>query len=522
MALQIDHGVPVDLSHLHVLPSTPASSFSMTGRELSSILRPPRPPESPMSPTMTQGSTVPAYSFDGIFLEETTKFSDIVPGVGAHTGIISHTQHAQVLNQLHAARSRIQALEVLNVQVSASVTAMEKAYTILVQAQPALLQASQVALDPFAFKLDPGLSGDGKSVSAPRIHDPVKHKNIRFWEFKTYKPYRKRGVNRHHGQSKDKVDIYLERLDGTTISHPEYSDLRHVFRRHVNTLQQYGHAVSSWSGLNKEAHDYICNGMRRVFDGFEYCDNGKWKLNLFGTLVYPDIIRERDGCERDGHEVSESEKWATNISRTDTNHMSVRESTRSDIPASSPTTTAAATTIPSSLCTISQLPVQDAALPTESGAGTEKDGMTRHEEDGDDDFATNHENMPTVQTRRAVISSGFETSTLQHTAPTDVRETGGQPGRSWWGEAACPEIVSGGAEVARESPSAEVAVSAVSKRPSHRVDGLPATNMSSPGFNLIASGVECYHEFVHAVFALVETVPYFFVPDEETLSTLDV
>ncbi len=142
-----------------------------------------------------------------------------------------------------------------------------KAYTILAQAQPALLQASQVALDPFAFKLDPGLSGNGKSVSAPRVRDPVKHKNIRFWEFKTYKPYGKRGANRHHGQSKDKVDIYLERLDGTTISHLEYSDLRHVFRRHVNTLQQYGHAASSWSGLNKEAHDYICNGMRRAFDG---------------------------------------------------------------------------------------------------------------------------------------------------------------------------------------------------------------------------------------------------------------
>ncbi|KAI0720193.1 hypothetical protein C8T65DRAFT_735953 [Cerioporus squamosus] len=224
--------------------------------------------------------------------------------------IVSRSQHFQVLQQLEAARRRIYDLEIANAQLAATATATESAFAVLAKAQPAMLQASQAAAtsNPFAPNLDPLASNNSLDYGArtPGPRGP-QHSKIRMWTTKDYKPFGKRGNQRHHGQSSDGVDIYLERLDGTIISYKEYTDLRNVLKRHVNTLIQHGHAASTWSALNNEAHAYICRGLKKSFEGFDYCDDGKWKVNLFGMLVYPDAMREREAGE------SKSKKRASSV-----------------------------------------------------------------------------------------------------------------------------------------------------------------------------------------------------------------
>ncbi len=167
-----------------------------------------------------------------------------------------------------------------------------KAYTILAQAQPFMLDASGMQ-DAFKIKLDPDLKMQLNSPRGAAVEfDVILHKDVRFWGFDTYKPYSKRGSKAHLGKA-DGVDIYLERLDGTVISKTEYSDLRLVLKRLLSTLQQNGAAAPSWRQLSHEAYAYMSSGLRKAFAGFDYCEKG-WKLDLFGMLVYPDYVRERD------------------------------------------------------------------------------------------------------------------------------------------------------------------------------------------------------------------------------------
>ena len=151
---------------------------------------------------------------------------------------------------------------------------------------------TKASSDPFAPNLE-GPDDTTLPITAPGPRDE-KHQHIRFWEHAEYKPYAKRGPKHHVGQSAEGVDIYLERLDGSTITRVEYTELRTVFKRHVNTLQQHGRAAATWTSLSKEAHNYICRGMRKAFEGFDYCDDKKWKLQVFGVLVYPDAMRDRE------------------------------------------------------------------------------------------------------------------------------------------------------------------------------------------------------------------------------------
>ena len=175
-----------------------------------------------------------------------------------------------------------------------------------------MLQTTQISADPFSpqLGLEERLLEDKTRVFAadrtrvfaaePPRPRSEKHQAIVFWEYKTYKPFGKNGAKRHLGQSPEKVDRYLERLDGTTISRTEYGRLRDVFQRHVNTLVQHGVAAARWTALNQEAYGYICRGMKKAFDGFDFCDDGHWKVNLFGTLVYPDMIRDRGAAATNG------------------------------------------------------------------------------------------------------------------------------------------------------------------------------------------------------------------------------
>lgn len=133
------------------------------------------------------------------------------------------------------------------------------------------------------------------SQRLPKVENPlspIPHEEcpeVRFYTLSDWEQYKKERLEA--GEVYSKL-AFLEDIRGRPVSESRRREMTRILHECFNELFAANADPPTWGKKRESAGEYTCQQLLKRCEEFRYCQDGRYKANLFASIKYPDWSRD--------------------------------------------------------------------------------------------------------------------------------------------------------------------------------------------------------------------------------------